>query len=276
MPIIPSIPTTRILQIEFKELARKVMGHVFDIHNEFGRLLDELAYKRELAGRLPGVLLEVPVTVTHDSFAKSYFLDALVGGSGLFEFKAVDALHSRHRGQALNYLLLFDLGHGKIINVRTPRVEHAFVNCTIRLSELRNPRVVDRGWRPDIDGAAAFHDIVMALVRDWGAGLEFALYEEALTHLLGGEQIVFQRVPIFGRAGHLADQSMRLVAPGVAFRITAFPNDTDGLKQIEDFEAHSRKLLDHTVLTAMHWANIAPHRITFTTLQAFRSAPKPA
>src|ERR1700722_10917181 len=44
---------------------------------------------------------EVPVTVTHDSFSKIYFVDALIRGSSLFEFKAADAIHPRHRGQTL-------------------------------------------------------------------------------------------------------------------------------------------------------------------------------
>ena len=87
MPIIPSLPTTRISQNEFKELASEVMRHVFDIHNEFGRLFDEQIYKRELAQRLPGVVLEAAVTVSHRSFAKTYYLDVLV--NGVFETPVV-------------------------------------------------------------------------------------------------------------------------------------------------------------------------------------------
>ena len=50
------------------------MRLVFDIHNEFGRLFDERIYKRELASRLPGTCLEVPVDVTWLGFSERYYL----------------------------------------------------------------------------------------------------------------------------------------------------------------------------------------------------------
>jgi hypothetical protein len=72
MPIVPSIPTRRISQDEFGALAYEVMSHVFAIHDDFGRLFDEAIYKKELAGRMHGVELEVPVEVVHDAFRKTY------------------------------------------------------------------------------------------------------------------------------------------------------------------------------------------------------------
>ena len=48
MPVCPSSSTTRISQDDFKALASEVMRHVFDIHNEFGRLFDELIYDVKL------------------------------------------------------------------------------------------------------------------------------------------------------------------------------------------------------------------------------------
>jgi hypothetical protein len=83
MPVHPSIATTGISQEDFKSLASEVMRHVFDIHNEYGRLFAEPVYKRELAAHLPEVILEAPVTVAHGNFTKTYFLDALVRNSGL-------------------------------------------------------------------------------------------------------------------------------------------------------------------------------------------------
>jgi len=38
-------------QEEFHALDRRIMGVVFAVHNEFGRLLDEDLYKREIAAR---------------------------------------------------------------------------------------------------------------------------------------------------------------------------------------------------------------------------------
>jgi GxxExxY protein len=266
MPVHPSIATTRISQEDFKSLASEVMRHVFDIHNEYGRLFTEPVYKRELAARLPEVILEAPVTVAHGTFTKTYFLDALVRNSGLFEFKAADAIHPRHRGQTLNYLLLFDLAHGKIVNLRNQRVEHQFVNCPNRLSDLRSPNVRDAGWNGRVAGAQTFRDALMALIGDWGVGLDLALYEEALTHILGGERNVVRPVSVFGQSGMLAAQPMRLIAPRIAFQLTAIDEGREVGKPLVAFQKHARKLLDHTNLQAIHWANLTHRQITFTTL----------
>jgi GxxExxY protein len=261
MPIIRQHQTTRITQDEFSSLAFEVMAHVHDIHNEFGRFFDERVYKRELANRMTGLELEMPVTVTHKSFSKTYQLDVLARRCGIFEFKAVESIVSRHRSQSFNYLLLFDLPHGKIINMRPERVVSEFVNCQQRLENLRDPGVIDHDFDAKLAGAEFFRDVLLALVSDWGAGLETSLFDEALTHFLGGEERVLLPVPVIGRNGHLYDQKMRMLAPDVAFRLTAFS------ERLDAFEVHARRLLQHTTLKAIHWANITHQCVTLTTLR---------
>ena len=224
MPITLPIQTRRISQAEFGALAFDVMQHVFAIHNEFGRFFDEKIYKRELAARMGGVALELPITVAHGSFSTEYFLDVLVQESGLFEFKAVEAIHPRHRGQTINYLLLAELGHAKIVNVRPEKVEHEFVNCSLRREQLRNPVVQDVGWDPLVPGAVLFRETLRALIADWGAGLELALYDAALSHFLVG----LADVSVHGSAGHLGEQRLRLAAPDVAFKLTALTERRGG------------------------------------------------
>jgi GxxExxY protein len=260
MPIHCPVITQRITQAEFKIISSEVVGHAIDIHNEFGRFFDELIYKKELADRMSGVALEVEIVVIHGTFSKSYFVDVLVNNSGLFEFKASDLIHARHRGQTLNYLLLLDLAHGKIINMRPESVGQEFVNCPARLAELKHPVIMDECWNTQIPGSDFLRDTLMPVVADWGAGLESALYEEAITSFLGGEDKVHLPVPVIGRKGHLADQRMRLVAPGVAFKITGL---LGGLSHYED---HARRLLQHSALSAIHWINVTQTTIHFTTL----------
>jgi GxxExxY protein len=260
MPIHCPISTTRISQEEFKQLASEVMHHVYAIHNEFGRLFNEAIYKKELADRMSGVALELPIAVSHVDFLKTYYVDVLVHNSGLFEFKTTDAIHPRHRGQTLNYLLLLDLAHGKVVNIRPESIGHEFVNCPNRLVELRYPEIFDRRWEPRLAGADPFREHLSALIADWGAGLETSLYEEAVTHFLGGENDVLLPVPVLGKKGHIADQRMRLAAPDVAFKITGLTG------QQNEFETQARKLMKHTTLKAVHWVNITQHTITFTTL----------
>ncbi len=261
MPFHRITETVRPTQSEFGQIAYDVMKCVYDIHNEFGRFFDEAVYKRELADRMPGVELELPVTVSHGSFSKLSKLDVLAHKRGIFEFKAAESIVPRHRGQTINYLLLFDLPHGIIINVRPERVGDEFVNCHLRLDALRNPSVDTSSFDSAVAGASIFHDHLISMIQDWGAGLETGLYEEGLTHFLGGEERVLQPVPVMGAKGQLHEQKLRLLAPDVAFKLTVFP---DG---IEAFEVHARRLLQHTSLNVIHWANITHKHVTFTTIR---------
>lgn len=261
MPIHCPFETIRPTQVEFRNIAFEVMNCVYAIHNEFGRFFDEAVYKRELSYRMPGIELELPVTVSHDSFWKVYRLDILACQRGLFEFKAVESIAPRHRSQTINYLFLFDLPHGKIINVRPERVVSEFVNCHRRLALLKNPISYTTGFHSSSPGGAFFYERIMSLLHDWGTGLETALYEEALTSFLGGEERVIQPVPVFGTNGHLYDQRMQLLAPDIAFKLTAFAN------RWEKFEVHAQRLLQHTTLKAIQWANITHGHVTFKTIR---------
>ena len=51
MPIEVSTQIRAFNQEEFHALDRQIMRVAFDVHNEFGRLLDEELYKREIATR---------------------------------------------------------------------------------------------------------------------------------------------------------------------------------------------------------------------------------
>jgi GxxExxY protein len=260
MPITRTTETIRPTQSEFGQIAYEVMNCVYGIHNEFGRFFDEAVYKRELADRMSGMELELPVTVSYGSFSKLYRLDVLAYKRCVFEFKAAEAIVPRHRGQTINYLILFDLPHGKIINVRPERVDDEFVNCHLRLDDLKSPSIDSTYFSSDVDGASFFHDHLLNMIADWGSALETGLYEEALTHLLGGEERVLLPVPVTGMKRHLHDQKMRLLAPQVAFKITAFP------ERLEAFEVHVQRLLTHTSLDAIHWANITAKQVTFRTI----------
>ena len=82
MPIEVSTEIRACDQEEFHALDRRIMGVVFAVHNEFGRLLEEDLYKREIAARcvamgIQPVEREVWIRVSHQSFTKDYYLDLL-------------------------------------------------------------------------------------------------------------------------------------------------------------------------------------------------------
>ena len=82
---------------EFHTLAHRIMGVVFDVHNDFGRLMEEETYQQairrrcELAGIVPA-RREVEIKVRYKDFQKSYFMDLLFARGLLVESKTVEAL----------------------------------------------------------------------------------------------------------------------------------------------------------------------------------------
>ena len=51
------------------------MDVIFAVHNELGRFLEEDICKLEIAHRIPGSQIEVPISVTFEDFTRAYFLD---------------------------------------------------------------------------------------------------------------------------------------------------------------------------------------------------------
>jgi GxxExxY protein len=258
MPATVRAELRRVDEGEFADAAYVVMGHVFEIHREFGRFFDERIYKQELARRVPGVELEVPVDVTFESFHTTYFIDAVVGGCAVFEFKAAESLTNRHRAQVLNYLLLCELEHAKLINVRPTAVEHEFVNTSLKTADRVRFQTNAASWTEF--GNHGVRDWFRALLADLGTGLDVGLYEEALSQRLGGRPHVEQPVEIISGEDSIGWQRFRLVQPDVAFKITTLSHD------LQSFEIHSRRMLAHTRLKAIQWINVDHDEVRFHTL----------
>jgi GxxExxY protein len=262
MPVHCSIEIPRLGKKEFGEVSYRVMEHIFDIHRDFGRLFDERIYKQELALRLHGLRLEVPVDVSHGTFTKRYFLDVLTAEGALFEFKTVEELSRRHFAQLLHYLLLLDLAHGKLVNLRPTEVKHEFVNAALTAADRRQFTLDRHEFDKASPGAAMIEEILVPLLDDLGTGLELALYEEAVTHFLGGESVVEQDVNVMSDRGVvLGVQRMRICASGAAFKLTTFAEPSPA------FREHCQRLLQHLPIEAIQWVNIASHRVTFSTLK---------
>jgi GxxExxY protein len=196
MPIVvrSTMPIRRPDEREFVRISYAVSGQVFAIHNEFGRFFEESIYKRELARRMSGIELEVPVEVSFGDYRKTYFLDVLASGCAIFEFKAVETLTDRHRSQLFNYLMLCDLPHGKLFNVRAEEVEHEFANAVVRFDVRRQFVVEVVDWSEF--GPTPIREWFTGFVREVGTGLDVSLYEDALTFHLGGEEVVERRVEV--------------------------------------------------------------------------------
>ena len=100
----------------------------------------------------------------------------------------------------------------------------------------------------------------MASLRDWGNRLEIALYIEAVCHFLGGDEQTVGTVPLSREGSPLGNQSMFLLDPDTAFRITAFPAN------IDQYQRSLRALLNASHLSALQWVNLGRHKIQFISL----------
>ncbi len=260
MPITTSIPIKRLSQKDFGEIAYEVMKHTFKIHNEIGRFFDEKIYKRLLAARMPGVTLEASIDVRFQSFHKQYLVDVLVAEGGIFEFKAIEKLTGRHRAQLLNYLLLCDLAHGKLIDVRPESIEHEFVNTQWRFADRLQFEINCERWISTLPNANHIQDYLIAFLNDVGSGLETSLYQEAIIHSLGGHEKTDSEIQVTVAGQNVGQQNMPMLSNHIALKVTSLD------RSIDAHELHSRKLLAHTDLQAMAWINITLKQITFTTL----------
>ena len=265
MPIHCPVSIASLTADEFEELDYRVMGHAYACQNELGRLCDECAYQADLKARLladgfRSVLTEVPVTVTHRDFTKKYFLD-LVADHALYELKADTTLAGEHDTQLLNYLFLLGVPRGKLLNFRPLKVQGKLMATSLTHTERRRFSSTTKHWNDLTPGCGVLRQTVLDLLQDWGAFLDFALYQEALVHFLGGASIVERQVNLRRGELDLGRQRMFVHAPGVAFRITAY---TESQSYIE---SHLRRLLALTDLKAIQWINLNHAQIEFTTIQ---------
>jgi GxxExxY protein len=269
MPIEIESPIRVLEQEQFHRLDRQIMGVVFAVHNEFGRLLDEEVYKREVAARCAqmGILpvqREVRIRVTHDTFVKDYSMDLLFSQGAMLEAKAAETLAPLHRSQSLNYLLFAGLRHGKLVNFRTVRVQHEFVSTTLTPEERRRFTVNHGDWLECDEGSRLIKAKMLELLADWGAFLDVALYREGLVHFMGGAASVSKALPVYSGSRQIGTQMMNMISDKVGFALTCMQARSKALRE------HLERLLQHVPLKAIQWINLNRHQIEFRTLSSPR------
>ncbi len=249
MPIILHTPVRVLNQQEFHELNHQVLGVIFQVHSEYGRLADEAVVKSAIAAewnRTGIAARDIPIRLTHGSYSKTLYMDLLFESSLMIEAKTADRLSGSHRAQALNYLFLTGMHHGTLVNLRTPRVEHEFVSTHIS-PEARRVIQVRKFHRPEDADSARLLTCAESLLRDWGSYLEVSLYRDAIAHLLQlGES---SPVSVFHDGQRIGHQPMLLLNETTVLACTAL---TSGH---EDLSSHLQRLLSHTQLTSLRWLN---------------------
>ncbi|PWT80680.1 MAG: hypothetical protein C5B44_04980 [Acidobacteria bacterium] len=252
-------------QEQFHSLDKRLMGIAFDVHNEFGRFLDESLYKSEIAARwidagLGAAEREVRISVVHETFRKDYWMDLLFNHGLMLEAKVAEALAGAHRTQGLNYLFLTGMQHGRLASFRPERVEHEFLSTHLTPEKRRCFEIKDSQWLAVNPESKWLREKVIALLNDWGAFLEMGLYRDAITHFLLGPDLVIRPIPVHSNGYTLGSQQIHFLTQDTAFAFTAI---TARHTEMQD---HQTRFLKHTALRCIQWVNFNHTQIEFRTL----------
>jgi len=105
-----------------------------------------------------------------------------------------------------------------------------------------------------------FVEVFRSLLEDWGAFLELPLYREAVMHFMGGKDVLLKPIDIYSGNDVLGTQKFSLINDDTAFHLSALPNN------LESYEKHMSRLLQHTRLQAIQWVNMNKNHIIFKTI----------
>lgn len=264
MPIQCPIPIRDLTKAEFDERDAMVMRCAYAAQNTLGRLLDERVYENDIALRLRAegcaAQTQVPLTVSHGTFEKLYRCD-LVAADALYELKTVVAFIGEHDLQALHYAMMLGIGHAKLLNLRSPKVQGRLRFNALSAADRHRLTWEDVSWRPLSSRCGELRQHAHNIINDWGAYLDCRLYDEALLHFMGGETACVRRVPVVRDGHELGSHLLRCHADGLFFTVTALTTD------LLPFEGHLRRLMRYTDTRGVQWVNLHHNRIQFITLE---------
>jgi GxxExxY protein len=247
----------------FDEIDHKVMRSAFDSQNELGSLCEEAVYENDLALRLRAQGLHVetqePVVVSSSTFSKRYRLD-LVCEQALYEIKTVSEIAQKHRAQSLNYAMLVNVRHVKLLNFRNDRVEGELCFNALTPEERHNFSVDESKWRALTPACSTLKDRLLELLSDWGAFLDSRLYAEALEHTFGSNADCKCRVKLMREGIVLGTHRVRMHSPDHIFVVTALKRDTSA------YLNHLQRLVKHSGMAGAQWINLKRSEIQFRTL----------
>lgn len=197
MPVKHNVVVKQITDNEFYSLDYKIMELVFSVHKDLGRFYDEKIYQNELACRckkigIEKVEAEIPIQVSYKDFTKYYYVDLLVNNSVIYELKTVEALTGKHQKQALNYILMVGMRHGKLVNMRPSSVQHRFVSTNLTTKERYKFTIDDGEWNELDKDSNWLKQLMENLLAEWEHFL-IQIFFTALLHILeAGKKISFK------------------------------------------------------------------------------------
>ena len=263
MPIHRKLELTDVSDTDFDRIDEAVMRSAYSAQNKFGNRFDERVYENEMAAKLRAdgldVHTQVPVTVVHGGFEKTYFLDLVVNHM-LYELKVVAALLDEHKAQSLNYAMLQNIRRVKLINFGESRVCGLLLRNAVPDTERRQPTLRNSCWHAQTPQCELLVAHLRAIIKDWGTHLSSQLYNEALVHFFGGDGQCLQRIEVKADNRRLGTHLVQMHAANHAFTVTALTRNGAPYRQ------HLEALLAHTSLEAIQWINLNHSCVEITTV----------
>ena len=249
---------------EYHYLDHEVMGIIFSVQNELGRLFDEKIYQRAIMSRCIEAGMEVetgvPVQVEYQEFSKRYFIDLIVNRRIVYELKTAMSFNSKHRCQTMNYLFLTGFQYGKLVNMRPSSVKSEFITTSLTCRDRKRFNIDQDGWEDLNQDSVWLREFMISLISDWGMFLDISLYREAIAFFRGGESAFTSKVEIINKGTILGTQKVNLLNPDIAVHLSS-------VKSIRSYKDHLERFLENTTLKAMQWINFKGHQITIKTIQ---------
>lgn len=263
MPLKPTAMVQIKTEEEFREIDYRVMGKAFEIHNELGPCFDELVYKNELALRLAEIGIcaarEFAVDLLFQTFSKRIFIDLFVESGIVYEIKTAAAFAPAHRGQALNYLFVTGTRHGKLINFRGAKVDGEYISTSLDHMNRQDVLVRNEEWNVIDSLDDQWRQLVIALIADWGSGLNLEWYREALGEIMGGLSRTATEIPLVSKGRQIGSHSVRLLTLDTMWTLTA-------IKESSLMKEYLLRFLGLSCLKRIQWANYHNHHLVFQTL----------
>lgn len=107
--------------LKYGETTEKVIGCAMKVHRRFGLGFPEIIYQRALIIELDTIRLKYKSEIERDIYYEGHFigkrrLDLIVEEQVLIELKAISEIDKSCYNQVLNYLKIFDLEVGLLLN----------------------------------------------------------------------------------------------------------------------------------------------------------------
>ena len=109
--------------LKYKDITEKIIGASFEVHKFLGNGFPEVIYQRALAYELTKFGLSYKREIEQQIFYKDLpkpigtrSVDFVVEGKVLIEMKAISGITDVHYAQSLNYLKIYKLEVGLLIN----------------------------------------------------------------------------------------------------------------------------------------------------------------